>query len=102
MPNQTILLTPDKQAWLMQHCVQASPTSLTIEMMELLARASTAAVLMPEMMVDVGPEPLSFMTLIWWRVVLFAMLNCASDMGATWKWQKLSVIIIVRCGYWEG
>jgi hypothetical protein len=37
-----------------------------------LATASTAAALMPEMMVDVAPVPSSFMTLIQWRVAFFA------------------------------
>ena len=87
-PNQTISLTPDKQAWLMQHRVQARPTSLTIEIKELLARASMAVALMPEM----WPRTIVVHDVDTMEVALFAMLNCASDMGAIWKWQKLLVI----------
>ena len=45
-----------------------------IEMTEGLpvARASTVAALMPEMMVDVALVPSSFMTLMQWRVAFFA------------------------------
>ncbi len=80
-----------------------------IEMTEGLSvlRASVAAALMPEMMVDVAPVPSSFMTLMQWRVAFFATPKTLPPIvAATWvpsgSGKGCRILIIVRCGYREG